>query len=58
MILVYYAKKEKVFFWQTSALDSRGIDDLFDDIGKNYLSPEFNNGKKQEFKDRYRQTIA
>ena len=36
-----FAKNENIFFWLTSAKDAVGIDDLFDDIGKRYLSPEF-----------------
>ena len=45
-----YAKNEKISFWLTSAKDSTGIDELFEEIGNRYLSPEFNNN--DEVKER------
>ena len=41
-----YARNEKVSFWLTSAKDSTGIDELFDEIGKKYLEPDFNNNEE------------
>ena len=41
-----YARNEKVSFWLTSAKDSTGIDELFDEIGKKYLEPDFNNDEE------------
>ena len=41
-----YADKENVSFYLTSAKNCTGIDDLFEEIGKKYLSPEFNNSEE------------
>ena len=41
-----YARNENVSFWLTSAKDSTGIDELFDEIGKKYLEPDFNNNEE------------
>ena len=41
-----YADKQNVSFYLTSAKNSIGIDELFDEIGKKYLSPEFNNSEE------------
>ena len=41
-----YAKNEKVSIWFTSAKTSNGIDELFEEIGKKYLSPDFTNNEE------------
>ena len=41
-----YAINQNVSFYLTSAKNAIGIDDLFDEIGKKYLSPEFNNSEE------------
>jgi len=41
-----YANNQNVSFYLTSAKNAIGIDDLFDEIGKKYLSPEFNNSEE------------
>ena len=38
-----FAENENVNFWLTSAKNSTGIDELFNEIGNQYLSPDFNN---------------
>ena len=38
-----YAKSQNIPLWFTSAKDSTGINELFEEIGLKYLSPEFNN---------------
>jgi small GTP-binding protein len=45
-----YAKSENVPFWLTSAKDSIGIDELFEELGNKYLSPDFNDN--DEIKER------
>ena len=45
-----YAESQNVPLWFTSAKDSTGIDELFEEIGLKYLDPEFNNDK--EIKER------
>ena len=48
-----YAESQKVPFWLTSAKDSIGIDELFEEIGLKYLDPEYiNNEEIQERKMR------
>ena len=41
-----YAKSEGIPLWFTSAKESTGIDELFEEIGKKYLSPEFTNSEE------------
>ena len=41
-----YAESENVYFWLTSAKNSTGIDELFNEIGNQYLSPDFNNNEE------------
>ena len=41
-----YAINQNVSFYLASAKNAIGIDDLFDEIGKKYLSPEFNNSEE------------
>ena len=41
-----YAENQHVSFYLTSAKNSIGIDELFDEIGKKYLSPEFTNSEE------------
>ena len=41
-----YAKNENVNFQFTSEKDSTGIDELFNEIGNKYLSPDFNNNEE------------
>ena len=41
-----YAKSQNIPLWFTSAKDSTGIDELFEEIGQKYLSPEFNNSEE------------
>ena len=41
-----YAENEKVSIWFTSAKTSNGIDELFEEIGKKYLSPDFTNNEE------------
>ena len=45
-----YAKSVNVPLWFTSAKDSTGIEDLFDEIGQKYLDPEFSSN--EEIKER------
>ena len=41
-----YAQSQSISLWFTSAKDSTGIDELFEEIGKKYLSPEFTNSEE------------
>ena len=41
-----YAKSEGIPLWFTSAKESTGIDELFEEIAKKYLSPEFTNSEE------------
>ena len=41
-----FAENENVNFWLTSAKNSTGIDELFNEIGNQYLSPDFNNNEE------------
>ena len=41
-----YAESQNVSFYLTSAKNSIGIDELFDEIGQKYLSPEFTNSEE------------
>ena len=41
-----YATNQKVSIWFTSAKTSNGIDELFEEIGKKYLSPDFTNNEE------------
>ncbi len=41
-----YAQSQNISLWFTSAKDSTGIDELFEEIGKKYLSPEFTNSEE------------
>ena len=43
-----YAKDQNILFWLTSAKDGPCIEKLFDDIGKRYLSPEFNQSEENK----------
>ena len=45
-----YAESQNVPLWFTSAKDSIGIDELFEEIGLKYLDPEYNNN--EEIKER------
>ena len=45
-----YAESQNVPLWFTSAKDSTGIDELFEEIGLKYLDPEFTNN--EEIKER------
>ena len=45
-----YAESQNVPFWLTSAKDSIGIDELFEEIGLKYLDPEYINN--EEIKER------
>ena len=41
-----YAESLGIPLWFTSAKDSTGIEELFEEIGKKYLSPEFSNNEE------------
>ena len=41
-----YADKQNICLWFTSAKKSTGIDELFEEIGQKYLSPEFTNSEE------------
>ena len=41
-----YAESEQISVWLTSAKTATGIDELFEELGKKYLSPEFSNNEE------------
>ena len=43
-----YAQEQNIFYWKISAKTSTGIDELFEDIGKKCLSPEFINSEENQ----------
>ena len=53
-----YAKQQNIFYWIISAKNSTGIDELFEDIGKKCLSPNFiNSEENQKIKQRKNDSI-